>query len=135
MLGQLAGADRALIADMEAGVGNLTRMAEASIDALIVVAEPSPKSIEVAQRAASIAAERKIGPVRFVANKVRGEDDASYLRDSLGDDIVVVPDDAGIRLADRDGRSPLDVSPSGPAVRSLEAFATELRTMSDTGGV
>ncbi len=134
MLGQLEGADRALIADMEAGVGNLTRMAAASVDALIIVVEPSPKSIEVAQRAASIASERRLGPVRFIANKVRSEDDARYLRSSLGADIVVVPDDAGIRVADRDGLSPLDVAPSGPAVRSLEAFATQLQAMCATAG-
>ena len=42
---------------MEAGVGTLTRMDEGSLDLALLVAEPSPKSIEVAGRAAQIIAE------------------------------------------------------------------------------
>ena len=78
MLGQFEGADPIVIADFEAGVGTLTRMAEAAVDAILVVVEPTPKSIEVAQRAIALAAERGIGPVIVLANRVDGEADLDW---------------------------------------------------------
>ena len=126
MLGLLEGGERTVIADLEAGVGSLTRMAEDALDALIVVAEPTPKSIEVARRAQAIAAERRIAPVRFIANKVRDEAEAAMVRDALGGDPAVVHDDPQVRQADRDGAAPLDRSPGSVAMIELIAVARDL---------
>lgn len=126
MLGQLEGGERTVIADLEAGVGTLTRMAEDALDALIVVAEPTPKSIEVARRAQAIAAERRIAPVRVIANKVRDEAEAAMVRDELGGEPAVVHDDPQVRQADRDGAAPLDRSPTSVAMVELIAVARDL---------
>lgn len=126
LLGQVEAQDRTVIADLEAGVGTLTRMAAESVDALVVIAEPTLKSVDVAQRAAAIAAERALGPTRFVGNKVRNSADVLWLREALGPDLVAVPEDPAIAAADRDGRAPLDAAPDGPAVVALVAFAREL---------
>lgn len=126
MLGQLEGAGRVLIADLEPGVGNLTRMAPHSLDVVLVVVEPTPKSIEVAQRAAAIAAEREIGPVRFVANKVRDAGDLARLRAALAASLFVVPEDRSVLDADRDGVAVLDRSPDTAAVAAIRALASEL---------
>jgi CO dehydrogenase maturation factor len=126
LLGQLEGGERTVIADLEAGVGTLTRMAEGALDALIVVAEPTPKSIEVARRAQAIAAERGIAPVRFIANKVRDEAEAAMVRDELGGAPAVVHDDPQVRQADRDGAAPLDHAPTSVAMVELIAVARDL---------
>lgn len=124
MLGQFEGADPIVIADFEAGVGTLTRMAEAAVDAILVVVEPTPKSIEVAQRAIAIAAERRIGPVIIVANRVGPDGDLERLRAALGEQAFsVVPDEPAIREADRDGRAPLDVAPHSPGVAAIAGIA------------
>ena len=119
-----------LVADLEAGITNLNRMGPGSVDLVLIVVEPTPKSIEVAQRAAAIAAERKVGPVRFVANKMRGPDDIAFLTASLGDALTrsytLVPEDPGVHDADRDGVAVLDRAPNGPAVRAIAALAAEL---------
>lgn len=115
-----------LVADLEAGITNLSRMGPGSVDLLLIVVEPTPKSIEVAQRAAAIAAERKVGPVRFVANKVRNPADLALLVASLGDALTQVPEDDGVHDADRDGVAVLDHAPDCPAVRAISALAAEL---------
>lgn len=127
MLGQFEGADPIVIADFEAGVGTLTRMAEAAVDAILVVVEPTPKSIEVAQRAIALAAERGIGPVIVLANRVCGAEDLERLRSALGArQFAIVPDDPAILDADRDGAAPLDVSPTSPAVSAIASVARSL---------
>jgi len=115
-----------VVADLEAGVGTLTRMTERCLDALVVVAEPTAKSVDVARRAAAIAEERALGPVRFVANKLRGLDDFRWLREALGPDLVTVREDLAIAAADRDGHAPLDTAPTAAAIVALVDFAREL---------
>ncbi|GAC1497767.1 MAG: hypothetical protein NVS1B1_14950 [Candidatus Limnocylindrales bacterium] len=126
MLGQLERGERVLIADLEAGITNLNRMAPGAVDLVLIVVEATPKSIEVAQRAAAIAAERQVGPVRFVANKLRGPEDLAMLRGALGYEVVQVPEDPGVHEADRDGVALLDHAPDCPAVRAIAGLAAEL---------
>jgi len=126
LLGQFQGGDPIVIADFEAGVGTLTRMAQASVDAILVVVEPTPKSIEVAQRAIALAAERGIGPVVVVANRVGGQDDLARVRAALRQDVAVIPEDPAILDADRDGAAPLDRSPGSPGVRAIASVARSL---------
>jgi CO dehydrogenase maturation factor len=126
LLGQLEGQGRMVVADLEAGVGTLTRLSAESLDVLVVIAEPTAKSIDVARRAAAVAGERGLGPIRHVANKVRSPDDIAWLRETLGPDLVAVSEDPAIAAADRHGHAPLDVAPDAPAILSLVAFAREL---------
>ena len=126
MLGQLERTDEFVIADLEAGVGNLTRMAAKSVDTIFVIVEATPKSIEVAQRAVAVAAERHVAPVRVIANKIRSESDLEMIRAALGGDLVVVPEDLAVLAADRDGRSVVDTAPQGPAVTVIAATAALL---------
>jgi len=127
LLGTLESGDTAVVADMEAGAGTLTRMAEGSLDLAILVVEPTAKSIEVARRSAEIIAERKVGPILVVANKVREPGDASLVGDALGvDEVLLVPEDELVLGAGRDGLSPIDAAPEGPAVRAIAALATRV---------
>jgi CO dehydrogenase maturation factor len=126
LLGQLDGQGQTVVADLEAGVGTLTRLSAESVDVLVVIAEPTAKSLDVARRAVAVAAERGLGPIRLLANKVRSLDDVAWLREALGQDVVAVPEDQAIASADRDGRAALDVAPDAPAILALVAFAREL---------
>ena len=126
MLGQLERTDEFVIADLEAGVGNLMRMAAHSVDTIFVVVEATPKSIEVAQRAVTVAADRDVAPVRVIANKIRTVDDMTMIRAALGVDVVVVPEDLAVLAADREGRSVVDTAPHAPAVAVLAGVAMAL---------
>ena len=126
MLRDLERTDEFVIADLEAGVGNLNRMAANSVDALFIIVEATPKSIEVAQRAVAIAAERRVGPVRVIANKTRTLADTQMIRAALGVEVTEVPEDSSVLAADRDGESVFDTTPGGPAVMALSSVAAAL---------
>ena len=115
------------LADMEAGVGTLTRMAETSLDLALVVADSSAKSIEVARRAFEIIAERKLGPTLLIANKIRDDSDLDLIRSALGEvELMVVPEDEAILRADREGQAPYDVARHCAGVRAIEKIAKRL---------
>ncbi len=114
-----------MVSDLEAGLGTLLRMEPGHADVVLVVAEPSAKSIETARRAAEIASER--GHVVIVANRVRHDSDVEAIASSLqGYELVVVPEDPSITRADREGMAPLDADPEGPGVKAIVELAERL---------
>ena len=116
-----------VVADLEAGIGTLTRLASASVDATVVVVEPTLRSIDVARRAVAVADEQRQGRVVVVANKVSDDDDRTRIREAFGDRaLVVVPDDPAVDAADRLGVSPVDHEPGAPAVAALESLVEAL---------
>jgi CO dehydrogenase maturation factor len=119
--------DTVVVADLEAGIGTLTRLGDRQVDAVLLMVEPTPKSIEVATRAAGLAREKALGQLVVVANRVRHADDLAAVRAAFPDDRVIgVPDDPAIVEADRRGLAPLDRSPGAPAVRALAELAESL---------
>lgn len=124
MLGSGDFGDALVIADLEAGIGTLTRLGDAYIDVVLVVVEPTPRSLEVGTRAAALAVEKGAGRMIVVASRVRDDDDLAAVRDAFPDtDVVAVPDDPAIVDAERRGVAPLDVAPDAPAVRALATLA------------
>ena len=116
-----------VIADLEAGIGTLSRLGDQKVDAVVLVVEPTPKSIEVARRAAALAREQALGRLAVVANRVGDAGDLAAVRAAFPDDQVVgIPDDPAIAEADRQGLAPLDLAPDAPAVRALAELAEQL---------
>ncbi len=131
MLGSAQFPGQVVIADLEAGIGTMTRMEEKSVDGVIVVVEATPRSMQVGVRAVELAREKSLGTVVVVANRIRTPADLATIRAAFGDDeIMAVPDDDAIVRAERDGVAPLDTEPGSPAVLALvavaERFATDL---------
>ncbi len=127
MLGSVDFGDVTVIADLEAGIGTLTRLSEQRVDAVLVVVEPTPKSIEVGIRAADLAREKALGRVVVVASRIRNEGDLAVVAKAFPDhEVVPIPDDPAIVKADRDGVAPLDTAPEAPAVRALVELAEGL---------
>ena len=123
LLGSVNDDSTTVVADLEAGIGTLTRLAGESVDATVVVVEPTLRSIDVAHRAVAVAEEQRQGRVVVVANKVSDDDDRARIRDAFGDrPLVMVPDDPAVDAADRIGVSPVDHEPGAPAVAALEGL-------------
>lgn len=110
---------------MEAGLGTLTRMAKDSLDRVLLVTNPSVKSLEVAQRARQIIVERNIGAsMVVVANRLRDEADLAQITGALdGVDCIAIPEDPAIATADMLALSPVDAAPDSPAVKAIDALA------------
>lgn len=131
MLGNVDFRETVVIADLEAGIGTLTRLDNKGVDLVLVVVERSAKSLEVGMRAAELAKEKATGRVVVVANRIRDDDDLAAVRATFPDhEVVPVPDDPAIVEADRKGVAPLDLAPDAPAVRALVDLASSLLPVS-----
>lgn len=130
LLGELEEGDRIVVGDLEAGLGTLVRLQEGQADVVVVVAQPTAKSIEVARRAVELAADRAPRVV-IVANRVRDGADLAAIVAAVGEDreLVVVPEEPAIAQADRDGRAAIDVDADAPGVRALIDLADRLASI------
>lgn len=122
---QLEHGDRTVVCDLEAGLGTLDRIEEGVLDVLLVVANPTGKSLEVARRAIELAA--GVTEIVVVANRVSDDSDIELIREVLGDrDLLVVPEDPVIAAADREGVAPIDLDPDAPGVAALVRLAERI---------
>ena len=130
LLSSVPHSDTIIVADLEAGIGTLTRLPEQAVEHTLVIVEPTPRSIDVGLRAVTVATERAQGHITVVANKIVDADDDARVRTAFdGYDVVAVPADPTIVSADRQGLSPMDVSASSPAVAAIGSLVSQL-----TGG-
>ncbi|MBA7510836.1 Light-independent protochlorophyllide reductase iron-sulfur ATP-binding protein [subsurface metagenome] len=74
-----------VILDMEAGIEHLGRGTAEGVDGLIVVVEPSMRSLETAFRIKSLAKDLKIERVFLVGNKVHSDEDIDFIRKNSSD--------------------------------------------------
>ena len=129
LLREMEDGGRTVLGDLEAGTGVLTRMQIGSLDVVLVVANPTPKSIEVARRAVEAAVAREI-TVLVVANRVASDDDLEAIRSVLGEhDMAVVPDDPAIARADAEGLAPIDLDENAPGVRAIVEISERLAAL------
>ena len=119
---QLEHGERTVVCDLEAGIGTIERIEAGVVDVLIVVANPTGKSLEVARRAIEIA--DGVTEIVVVANRVANDSDLELMREVLGDrELFVIPEDDVIAAADRDGLAPIDLDPDSPGVAALVRLA------------
>jgi len=124
------GTDEAFVMDMDAGIENLGRGTTQGIDALLVVTEPSRRSLEVLGKIRSLARDIDVGRVFAVGNKVTSSEDSMMIQEwvereglsLLGD----IPLDGMIKEADRRGIAPLDFDPSSPGMQAIARMKQQL---------
>jgi len=117
----ILGRDDELVMDMEAGIEHLGRATGQSMDAMIVVVDPGPWSVQTARRVKKLAGEIGIKKLCAVANRVTGSTDLDKLRDELGDVPLIgqLPYDERIV-------SGLFEKPGGDALRATDALRRHL---------
>lgn len=127
MLGELEDESRIVIGDLEAGIGTVLRLERGDVDLVLIVAQPTVKSLDVAARALRITANRSTALV--IANRVRDRADVELIRAALGPghELVEVPEDAVIAHADEQGTAPIDSAEASPGVDALIALAERIR--------
>ena len=119
---ELEHGDRTVICDLEAGLSTVEKLEPGVVDVLLVVANPSRKALEVARRAVEMADGR--AEIIVVANRVKDASDLELIQEIAGDhELFVVPEDAVIAAADREGVAPIDLDPDAPGVAALVRLA------------
>lgn len=106
--------DDVLILDMYAGVEHLGRATVDFVDAMIVVVEPTRRSLGTAAQIKSLAADIGLKRLWLVGNKVRNQDEADFLQtETPGLPLLgILPADLGVQEADRLGLPVYDHVPS-----------------------
>ncbi len=115
--------DEVLILDMYAGVEHLGRATVDFVDAMIIVVEPTRRSLGTARQIKKLANDIGLTRLWLVGNKVRNEDEAAFLRaETPGIPILgMLTADLGVQEADRLG---IPVYDHVPALReSAQAMA------------
>ncbi len=106
--------DDVLILDMYAGVEHLGRATVDFVDAMIVVVEPTQRSLGTAAQIKDLARDIKLKKLWLVGNKVRTEEEREFLeKNSPGLPLLgTLPMDLGVLDADRLGEPVYDHVPS-----------------------
>lgn len=117
--------DEVLIIDMYAGVEHLGRATVDFVDAMIVVVEPTQRSLGTAAQIKELSQDIGLTRLWLVGNKVRSEEEKNFLKEnSPGLPLLgTLPMDLGVLDADRLGEPVYDHVPS------LKAAAEEIATI------
>lgn len=123
--------DDILLLDMYAGVEHLGRATVDFVDAMIVVVEPTRRSLGTAAQIKKLAYDIGLHRLQLVGNKVRNEAEANFLLEETPGLPVLgfLPADLGVQEADRLGNAVYD---HVPALRkSAQAMAEKLVALID----
>ncbi len=95
--------DEVLLLDMYAGVEHLGRATVDFVDAMIIVVEPTRRSLGTAAQIKKLASDIGLTRLYLVGNKVRDEDEAAFLRaETPGLPVLgLLPADLSVQEADR----------------------------------
>jgi CO dehydrogenase maturation factor len=102
-----------VLLDMYAGVEHLGRATADAVDAMLVVVEPTARSLATAAQIKALAEDIKITNLFLVGSKVQGDDDRAFIQEqSPGLPVVgYLEDDPRVRQADRRGEAVYHLSP------------------------
>ncbi|MHA1926348.1 MAG: carbon monoxide dehydrogenase, partial [Candidatus Thorarchaeota archaeon] len=124
------GSDEAFVMDMDAGVENLGRGTTTGMDALVVVAEPGRRSLNILSKIKQLAMDINVGRILAVGNKVVGSEDEAMIRERVEAEglplLGMVPLDDSIKAADRKGMAPIDLDPNSPGMVAIREIKSRL---------
>ncbi|MFW9799681.1 MAG: AAA family ATPase [Candidatus Thorarchaeota archaeon] len=124
------GSDEAFVMDMDAGVENLGRGTTRGIDALLVVAEPGRRSLNILSKIKKLATDIDVGRILAVGNKVDGPEDEDMIRQRVEAEGIsllgLVPLDNSVKEADRKGIAPIDLDPNSAGMVALRDIKDRL---------
>ncbi|MCX6071863.1 MAG: AAA family ATPase [Chloroflexi bacterium] len=111
-----------VLLDMYAGVEHLGRATADAVDALLIVVEPTARSLGTAEQIKALAGDLKLTRLYLFGSMVNSADDRGFIRDhSPGLPVLgFLPVDPGVRQADRTGTPVFDAAPAlAQAARDL----------------
>ncbi|MDI6644969.1 MAG: AAA family ATPase [Methanobacteriaceae archaeon] len=121
--------DEIVVLDMEAGIEHLGRRTSESVDLMIVVVEPSLKSVETAKRIKTLATDIGVKNITAVINKASDRLEESFTQSKLNEEginvIGCIPRDKTVIIADMEGK-PLINYPESAALKSIENIAENI---------
>ncbi len=122
--------DEAVVVDMEAGIEHLGRGTARHVDTMLVVTDPTVKSLEIAKRIYNLAEDAGIKQIFLVGNKVANEVEGNSIRKFAENNdmlmLSLIPFDGQVLRAETRGETPLRNKQS-KAIRSIEELGKKLK--------
>ncbi len=126
----ILGTDEAFVMDMDAGIENLGRGTTKGMDALVVVAEPGRRSLDILGKIKKLAQDIDVGRVFAVGNKVVTSEDSKMIEDWVKKEGIpllgIVPLDESVKEADRRGVAPIDLDANSPGMLAIAEIKQRL---------
>lgn len=120
--------DEVVLLDLYAGVEHLGRATADAVDAMLIVVEPTRRSLGTADQIRRLAGDLKLTRLYLVGSKVGSDKDRRLIEQGSPGLPVLghVPLDDAVRRADLEGRAAYDLSPAlrkaaGDLIRSLRS--------------
>jgi len=106
--------DDVLLMDMYAGVEHLGRATVDFVDAMLVVVEPTRRSLNTAKQIQRLAEDIGLKRLWLVGNRIRNQEDVNFIEREAGDLPLLgwLPDDPAVIEADQQGASVYALVPS-----------------------
>jgi CO dehydrogenase maturation factor len=122
--------DEVVVVDMEAGVEHLGRGTASQVDTMLIVADASRKSLEIAKKIYVLAKDLNIKDIFIVGNRVRDSEEKQLIADfaeinelSL---LALIPYDDIVLKADRIGEAPLKYAETSEGVNAIQRIGKKL---------
>lgn len=123
--------EEVLILDMPAGTEHLSRATASAVDALIVVVEPTTRSIETSKKIKSLARDLGIRRIVYVGNKVKNEEDKKFITSYLHDEEIIGFISFNENILQQDKELPEDDSDKKTISHHLGSFLEEVGVIKD----
>jgi CO dehydrogenase maturation factor len=126
--------DEVVLLDMYAGVEHLGRATAEAVDAMLVVVEPTLRSLKTAAQIKDLAHDIKLTRLYLVGSRVQNEQDRKFIQQHTPDLPVMgfLPENPRVREADREGKALFDAAPELAAETSRIAEAITAGIQHDT---
>ena len=122
--------DEIVIVDMEAGVEHMGRGTASHVDIMLIVADSSRKSLEIAKKLTGFAHQAGIENVLIIGNRVRDAEEKELITDFTQKNglelLALIPYDDIVVKADRVGEPPLKYAETSESVKAIEAIGNKL---------
>jgi len=125
--------DEVVVMDMEAGVEHMGRGTAKHVDTMLIVADPSLKSMETARKIYGLAAEAGIKKAFIIGNKIRNSSESELIQRFAADNKIpildLVPHDEQILKADMQGETPLKYTEDSVGIAAIRKIGEKLLNM------
>jgi len=127
--------DEVVIVDFEAGLEHLGRGTAKDIDVMLVISEPSQKSLDLSKKIIDLSKKLGIINIYLIANKIIDDTQLQILNNRIEDWNVPlyhsIPFDSEIGNADLKGEAPIEYNPDSKALRSIKGLYLKLKKLKE----
>jgi len=127
--------DEVVIVDFEAGLEHLGRGTAKGIDVMLVITEPSQKSLDLCSKIIDLSKKMGVVNIFLIANKVVNDSQLRVINERVNKWEVPlyhsIPFDSEIGNADLKGVSPIDLNPESKGLNAIKNLYSKLKQLKE----